>query len=109
MAGAGTTICCFTTDYVVDGELTLMKCRGEFETRDRGRAFVARRLGCPTVEVGYAADVQAAWQTFRRFGDKAWSFTDCVSRAVIERLSIATAFAFDDRFRQFGSVNVVPA
>ena len=54
------------------------------------------------------ADVEAAWQTFRQFGDKEWSFTDCVSRAVIERLNISTAFAFDEHFRQFGNVHVVP-
>jgi len=28
---------------------------------------------------------------------------------VIERLSINTAFAFDEHFRQFGNVAVVPA
>ena len=33
-----------TTDYVVDELLTLMKCRGEFEAHDRGRAPLARRL-----------------------------------------------------------------
>ena len=40
--------------------------------------------------------------------DKEWSFTDCVSRAVIERLGITTAVAFDEHFRQFGTVIVVP-
>lgn len=32
--------------------------------------------------------------------DKGWSFTDCVSYAVIERLRIKKAFAFDRHFRQ---------
>ena len=54
-------------------------------------------------------DVQVSWDTFRRFRDKGWSFTDCTSRAIIERLSLSsTAFAFDEHFRQFGSINVVP-
>jgi len=53
--------------------------------------------------------VQAAWEVFRQFRDKQWSFTDCVSRVVIERLSIPAAFAFDEHFRQFGNVAVVPA
>jgi len=46
---------------------------------------------------------------FRRFRDKGWSFTDCTSRVVIDRLSIPTAFALDQHFRQFGNVTVVPS
>ena len=44
----------------------------------------------------------------RRFRDKNWSFTDCTSRMVMEKLAIGTAFAFDQHFRQFGTVSVVP-
>ena len=44
-----------------------------------------------------------------QFDDKQWSFTDCTSRVVIDRLSLPTAFAFDEHFRQFGNVTVVPA
>ena len=53
-------------------------------------------------------DVQHAWETFRRYEDKGWSFTDCVSRVVTQRLGIEQAFAFDEHFRQFGIVTVVP-
>jgi uncharacterized protein len=53
-------------------------------------------------------DVRTAWDIFNRFSDKGWSFTDCTSKAVIERLGIGFAFAFDAHIRQFGSVNVVP-
>ena len=49
-----------------------------------------------------------AWDVFASHKDKGWSFTDCVSRAVIDRLGIVTACAFDVHFRQFGSLNVVP-
>jgi predicted nucleic acid-binding protein len=54
------------------------------------------------------ADVRSAWQVFSAYRDKQWSFTDCVSRAVMERLGITTAFAFDEHFRQFGTIAVVP-
>jgi hypothetical protein len=54
------------------------------------------------------SDVEAAWRVFDRFRDKDWSFTDCVSYAVIERLKITSAFAFDEHFAQFGIVDVVP-
>ncbi len=48
------------------------------------------------------------WETFRQFSDKGRSFTDCSSKVVMERLGITQAFAFDQHFRQFGSVTVVP-
>ncbi len=53
-------------------------------------------------------DVQSAWNIFVSFRDKEWSFTDCISRVVMERLGITHAFAFDEHFRQFGTVTVVP-
>lgn len=53
-------------------------------------------------------DVRVAWQVFSTFHDKEWSFTDCLSRVVIERLGIVTAVAFDEHFLQFGTVAVVP-
>lgn len=31
------------------------------------------------------ADFDAAWEVFQKFEDKAWSFTDCTSRVVMER------------------------
>jgi len=45
---------------------------------------------------------------FRDYADKRWSFTDCTSKVVMERLGIRTAFAFDHHFKQFGDVKVVP-
>jgi predicted nucleic acid-binding protein len=53
-------------------------------------------------------DVLDAWQTFQRFADKDWSFTDCTSKVLVERLGVTRAFAFDQHFRQFGTVTVYP-
>ena len=49
-----------------------------------------------------------AWDVFRAFADKDWSFTDCTSKVVMEELGITTAFSFDQHFCQFGTVTVVP-
>jgi uncharacterized protein len=54
------------------------------------------------------ADFAAAWTIFQQFQDKQWSFTDCTSRVVMDRLAIQRAMAFDDHFRQFGTVTVLP-
>lgn len=96
-----------TTDYVVDETLTLLRARGE-RTRALllGEGFFGGRLA--NIHTPEEADVLAAWEVFRRFGDKDWSFTDCASKAVMERLGVRQAFAFDHHFKQFGSVAVAP-
>jgi predicted nucleic acid-binding protein len=97
-----------TTDYVVDELLTLLKIRREFQRALRlGTSLLAGTIA--HLEWVTPGDVQAAWHVFRTYHDKASSFTDCVSRAVMQRLKIQTAFAFDDHFRQFGTVTVVPS
>ncbi|HTL90547.1 MAG TPA: hypothetical protein VL134_14195 [Leptolyngbya sp.] len=55
-----------------------------------------------------ADEIQQTWQIFQRFADKDWSFTDCASRVVMEKLGITQAFAFDHHFRQFGTIEVLP-
>lgn len=54
------------------------------------------------------ADFARAIDIYRNYSDKLWSFTDCTSLAIMERLNVSKAFAFDEHFRQFGSVVVVP-
>jgi predicted nucleic acid-binding protein len=96
-----------TTDYVIDETLTLLKVRGNF---NRALEIGPVLLSGSLAQLIWVApgDVESAWQIFDRYRDKAWSFTDCVSYAVIRRLGITQAFAFDDHFRQFGIVQVVP-
>ncbi len=96
-----------TSDYVVDEALTLLRARGFPEQ--------AIDLGVDLLDNGMALmhflekeDIGRAWHMFRRYRDKQWSFTDCSSKVVMEWLGIATAFAFDQHFRQFGAIRVVP-
>jgi predicted nucleic acid-binding protein len=53
-------------------------------------------------------DFAAALRVYEQFADKEWSFTDCTSYVLIQRLKLQTAFAFDQHFRQFGTVAVLP-
>jgi predicted nucleic acid-binding protein len=96
-----------TTDYVVDETLTLLRARYENE---RALAFGEKVIDKRTATILQIDDhdFSDAWSTFRRFHDKEWSFTDCTSFVVMQRLGIQKAFAFDDHFRQFGVVTVVP-
>lgn len=96
-----------TTDFVLDELLTLLKVRGEFARALRlGNEFRDRQV-CQ-IEWVTPADFAAAWDVFSTYRDKGWSFTDCTSRVVMQRLAITTAFSFDGHFRQFGDVSIVP-
>ncbi len=96
-----------TTDYVIAELLTLFRARGQKQRS----MIVGRQLleqGACTIEWITKDDVIEAWRVYQQFHDKAWSFVDCLSYAVIERIGISKAFAFDDHFRQFGHVTVLP-
>lgn len=96
-----------TTDYVVDETLTLLRARGE--ARDAMNLAKLFSLGkAAKIEFVTRSDFESALALFQEYGDKEWSFTDCTSKVAMERLGIKVAFAFDQHFRQFGSVDVVP-
>ncbi|MGA2706280.1 MAG: PIN domain-containing protein [Isosphaeraceae bacterium] len=96
-----------TTDYVIDEVLTVLKVRGEYQRALEVGPSLFNGDVCD-LEWVTQADVRDAWKIFSTYRDKGWSFTDCVSRVVMERLLITTAVAFDEHFHQFGTVNVVP-
>lgn len=96
-----------TTDYIVDETLTLLKARGELA---RAVALGDRFFDGVLAELHYVTpdEIESAWQIFREFSDKQWSFTDCTSKLIIEALEVQQAFCFDHHFLQFGSVDTVP-
>jgi uncharacterized protein len=97
----------FTTNYIVDETLTLLRAKGEYKKAiETGKLFFSDSLAF--VYHLTENDVQYSWQIFEQFSDKDWSFTDCTSKFVIEKFQIKHAVAFDKHFRQFGSVIVLP-
>jgi hypothetical protein len=95
-----------TSDYIYDELLTLFQIRGHVE-RAKDWVLQTQKRRWEIVRVS-ADDVELATRIFFDYSDKHWSFTDCTSRVLIERLGIQQAFAFDEHFRQFGNVQVVP-
>ena len=97
----------FTTDYVIDETLTLLRARGEKRRAlELGEKFFNGELAI--IYKLSEGDLEAAWQVFKSFDDKAWSFTDCTSKAVIEKFDVKNAISFDRHFHQFGNVTVLP-
>jgi uncharacterized protein len=87
--------------------ITLLVMRNQ---RPKAEAFGTSIFGGKLAQLHVLSidEIVAGWQTFLRFSDKEWSFTDCTSKVVIETLGLGTAFSFDHHFRQFGTVVVVP-
>ena len=47
-------------------------------------------------------DEESAWNIFKKYSDKIFSFVDCTSFAFMKKNKIQKAFAFDTHFIQFG-------
>ncbi|NUM54605.1 MAG: type II toxin-antitoxin system VapC family toxin [Candidatus Hydrogenedentes bacterium] len=96
-----------TTDFIVDELIIPLGRRGE---RKRSK-LVHESLfqeQCAVLEYVTPADFMKAWDVHEAFQDKEWSFTDCTSYVVMQRMGIQSAFSFDMHFRQFATVVVVP-
>jgi len=96
-----------TSDYILDEVFTLIRMRVSHRNSvDFGESIQASRFF--RIQPVTTADFEAAWRIFRRYDDKAFSFTDCTSFALMERLKIKGAFTFDRNFREYGKFTVKP-
>lgn len=96
-----------TSNMIVHETITLIRMR-----LGHGLAVkVGRRLFDETVTPLIRvteADERKAWDAFRRYRDKRFSFVDCTSFVVMKRLGMHAVLAFDDDFRRFGEFVVLP-
>lgn len=97
-----------TSDYVVDELLTLIKSRFSPRAAIQAGESLWSEAACRLVYLT-PEDIQAAWKIFQSHRDKGWSFTDCSSFALMQRLRISTSFAFDRHFSQMRGIRRVPA
>lgn len=90
----------FTTNFVVSETHALILTR---KGREPARRFLhsvyTGRSNILRVEEG---DEHRARQVIEHYRDKDFSYCDALSFAVMERLGISEAIAFDEHFRQYG-------
>jgi predicted nucleic acid-binding protein len=85
-----------TSDLVVSETWTLIGAHlGRAAALTFWDTLRATRTPILTIE---AVDLEAAWRIVHAFPDQDFSFTDCASFAVMERLGIDEVFAFDSHF-----------
>lgn len=85
-----------TTDLIVAETWALMSSHlGRAAALTFWEALRETRTPILTVDV---VDVEAAWRIAQAFLDQTFSFVDCTTFAMMERLGIHEAFAFDAHF-----------
>lgn len=92
-----------TTDYILDETATLLSARG---LRTQAGRFLESALNSEAIRVTWcnAERFSVAADLFAAYEDKDWSFTDCLSFAVMEELGITDALTKDHHFAQAGRV-----
>ncbi len=97
----------FTTNFILAETHALILNRINRDTAQRILAAIRASVGTSVVRVS-ARDEQRAWQIIERYDDKAFTFTDATSFAVMERLRIRQAFTFDRNFTEYGLPILAP-
>jgi uncharacterized protein len=95
----------YVTNFILDESYTLLLYNiGYTRTVAFKRTIDLMQTGGILIVVHVSEAIeQAAWTVFERFNqDKAWSFTDCTSKVVMENLGIGQVFVFDHHFEQMG-------
>jgi uncharacterized protein len=90
-----------TTDYILDETYSLIRFRaGHFLAVQFGEAL--RKSQFLRIEHITPEIIEQAWRLFKKYIDHDFSFTDCTSFIIMERLHIQTAFTFDHHFKEYG-------
>jgi predicted nucleic acid-binding protein len=96
-----------TSNFVVDEILTLARFRLGWSVAHRlGAQLRSGRLS--RVERISPKDEETAWSIFSSYDDKSFSFTNCTSFALVQRLKLPSCLAIDADFRSFG-LHCIPA
>ena len=90
-----------TSNFVFDEAVTLARYRlGWGVAQTFGSQLREQRIA--RLERVTPKDETAAWSIFERYRDKRFSFTDCTSFVLIDRLALPVCLAIDSDFRSFG-------
>ncbi len=90
-----------TTDYIVDETVTLLLTRVSRTASEQFLRMIQQSRFVRLEMIGPETFEEAS-RIFLHHHDKAWSFTDCTSNAVMKRLKITQVFGYDAHFEQMG-------
>ncbi len=90
-----------TSDYVMDETLTLIRFA---HSHSKAVEFANAVSASNATKIVFVEEdlYGKALELFTQHADKPWSFTDCVSFALMKHIELTTAFTFDPHFQQAG-------
>jgi predicted nucleic acid-binding protein len=100
-----------TTDYILAETATLLRMRDKTVRGHRLAVRVATsilRSESAILEKINEQDLVRTLGVFRTYRDHLFSFVDCTSFVIMERLGISHAFAFDRHFDEYPGIMRVP-
>ncbi len=90
-----------TSNYILDENYTGLLARvGHFAAVDFGEKIRASRITA-MIHITEEQEEQA-WELFKKYSDKQFSFTDCTSFVLMNKMSLKEAFTNDHHFKQMG-------
>ena len=89
------------TDYVMAETATMILYRAGHARAVRFGEWALRSPNIRQVRID-AVLWNEAWQLFKQYDDKEFSFVDCASFSVMRREHVVDAFTFDHHFEQMG-------
>jgi hypothetical protein len=96
-----------TSDYILDESYTIIRMRAGHSVAV-GFGETVRNSSILRIEYMLPEIIEEAWLIFQKYSDHDFSFTDCTSFRLMERLHIKTVFTFDSHFREYGRFIVKP-
>jgi len=91
----------YTSDYVIDETITTIMIRGDYnQSVVAGKVLLSSNI-IKTIHVA-PEYFQKTWETYQKYTDKEFSFTDVSSFVIMKDLKIKKAFSFDKHFKQAG-------
>jgi uncharacterized protein len=103
----GATARLITTDFILAESLNLLRARNEFRRAVRLGQDLLAETAAELIHLT-PADLRQAFVVFSSYHDKQWSFVDCTSLVVMQRLGIPAAISLDRHFRQMPGITVYP-
>jgi hypothetical protein len=90
-----------TTNFVLDETYTLLLRKGGHHIAVRFGDRIGQTQLVEIIHISPSIE-EDAWLVFKKYDDKLFSFTDCISFVVMRQHDIHKTFTSDHHFRQMG-------
>jgi len=96
-----------TTNFVVCETMNYLRARISHDIAVHFRENLKKSCFIEIITIT-PPNEETAFNIFKRYADKDFSFTDCTSFAIMNSLKLKSAFAFDKHFEQFEGISRFP-